>query len=421
MGRSAGPGAGVGAPVPGAGLAATLRRREVAPLVAASLLGRLPLGMGPLGLVLLLRAQHRSYAVAGAVVAAYSLGIAAANPLLGRAVDRYGEARVLLPLALAFPAFLGGVVACAQAGTPLAACAALAACAGAALPPLGACMRALWPRLVDAAELRSSAYAFEATVQEIGFVVGPLLVATIASALSPAAALVACAAAGSLGGGAFALLIGRTPPAAQPAREGSRRRGALRSRGVRTMLMASVGLGAAFGTLEVAMPAFAERHGSRAAAGVIVGMLALGSLLGGVWAARFPPRRGLLRRYLLSMLALEVVLAPLLLAPSIVAMALLALLAGAPIAPGFASSYSMLDELAVPGAATETFAWVGTTIVGGAAAGTALGGLLVHAGGYRAALALGLVTVGLAFVLTLARRHTLMAGSVPAPARRTGT
>jgi MFS family permease len=410
----------VGARIHRGGLTATLRRREVGPLVAASLLGRLPLGMGPLGLVLLLRGQHRSYAVAGAVVAAYSLGIAAANPLLGRAVDRYGEARVLLPLALAFPALLGGVVAGVHAGAPLGACAVLAAGAGAALPPLGACMRALWPRLVDAGEL-SLAYAFEATVQEIGFVVGPLLVATIASTLSPAAALVACAAVGSLGGGAFALLIGRTAPAPQPVREGSRRRGALRSRGVRTMLMASVGLGAAFGTLEVAMPAFAERHGSRAAAGVIVGMLALGSLLGGVWAARFPPRRGQLRRYLLSMLALEVVLAPLLLAPSIGAMALLALLAGAPIAPGFASSYSMLDELAVPGAATETFAWVGTTIVSGAAAGTALGGLLVHTGGYRAALVLGLVAVGLALLLTLGRRQTLMAPATPAPARPSGT
>jgi MFS family permease len=75
----------------------------------------------------------------------------------------------------------------------------------------------------------------------------------------------------------------------------------------------------------------------------------------------------------------------------------------------------------VPGAATETFAWVGTTIVGGAAGGTALGGVLVHAGGYRAALALGLVTVGLACLLTLARRHTLMPGAPRAPVGRTGT
>lgn len=389
---------------PAGGFAAVLARRDVAPLVAASLVGRLPLGMAPIGLVLLLRAHGSSYATVGAVVAAYSIGLAGATPLLGRGVDSFGRRRVLLPLSLAFPVLLAAEIAAINGGAPGVAWMALAALAGAVLPPLGATMRALWPQLVETPDLRSSAYAFEATVQEVAFIAGPLIVAAVAAAASPTAALVACAAAGALGGAPFALLSARLPAAPYE----SRRQGALRPPGVRTLLIASVGLGVAFGAFEVAMPAFAERHGSRAVAGVLVGLYALGSLLGGIWATRFPPRDGQLRRYLISLVCLAVAMAPLFAAQSIVAMAILALAAGAPIAPGFAAAYSMLDEFAAAGTATETFAWITTTIVAGSAGGTALGGWLIHTGGYRAALLLGLLTVVTAAVLTLARRETLV-------------
>lgn len=409
--------------VGGAGFAAVLRRRDVAPLVAAAMLGRLPLGMGPLGLVLLLRAQHRSYAVAGAVVAAYSLGTALANPLLGRAVDRLGEERVLVPVAIGFSAFLGGDAAWIAWGGGVVGAVVLSALAGATLPPVGACMRAAWPRLVEAEDLRSAAYAFEATVQEVGFVAGPVLVAALASAVSPAFALGCGAACGSAGAVGFALAAARV--GATVARmDGDRatagppwRSGALRSVGVRTVLLACVCLGVGFGAFEVAMPAFCERHGHRAAAGLAIGAFALGSLVGGIWATSAPPRRGQQRRYLLSVVGLGIALVPLLAAPSIAAVTLLALLGGTPIAPGFAAAYAMLDELAVPGTATETFAWVGTTVLGGAAAGTAFGGVLVRASGYRASLGLAIAGTGLAAAVAFARRRSLaVPGSVAMPA-----
>ena len=43
------------------------------------------------------------------------------------------------------------------------------------MPPVGASLRSLWPRLFADAERRSTAYALEASLQEIFFVVGPLL------------------------------------------------------------------------------------------------------------------------------------------------------------------------------------------------------------------------------------------------------
>ncbi len=57
------------------------------------------------------------------------------------------------------------------------------------MPPVGASLRALWPRLFADAELRAAAYALEASLQEITFIVGPLLVALLTAAASPVVAL----------------------------------------------------------------------------------------------------------------------------------------------------------------------------------------------------------------------------------------
>ena len=67
------------------------------------------------------------------------------------------------------------------------------------MPPVGASLRALWPRLFADAELRAAAYALEASLQEIIFIVGPLLVAVLAAAVSPVLALAVAAAAGGIG------------------------------------------------------------------------------------------------------------------------------------------------------------------------------------------------------------------------------
>ena len=128
-----------------------LRAPGVGRIAAAALLARLPTGMAPLATVLLVRGEGRSYAVAGVVVAASSLAGAVGLPLWGRLIDRIGQARVLLPLAVAYPLALAGAGAARRReGAPaVVLVAAFAALAGGTLPPVGACMRALWPSLLD--------------------------------------------------------------------------------------------------------------------------------------------------------------------------------------------------------------------------------------------------------------------------------
>jgi len=86
--------------------------------VVAGLVARLPISMQTLGVVLLVRATTGSYALAGAVSATFALAQALLAPLLGRLVDRHGQARVLLPALLLYAAGLGGLVTLALAGAP---------------------------------------------------------------------------------------------------------------------------------------------------------------------------------------------------------------------------------------------------------------------------------------------------------------
>jgi MFS family permease len=379
-------------------------------IAAAALLARLPSGMAPLATVLLVRGEGRSYGVAGVVIAAASMASAIGWPLWGRLIDTIGQTRVLLPLSLCYPAALAGLALSATHGAPAAVIAAFAALAGATLPPVGASMRALWPSLLSEQSLRDTAYALEAWLQELFFIIGPLIVTAIAAVAPPWAAVMAAAAFAGAGTAWFAL----APPVRAAGGSGRppSRAGALGSAAVRTVMISCAALGGAFGVVEVTMPAFGEVHASRAQGGFALACFAAGSLVGGLWIGTRPAARRLGVRFALSLGLLAVLLVPPLVAPSLPVMCALMLVAGVPIAPAFAASYGLVGELAPPGTTTEAFAWLTTAIVTGLALGTSLGGAAVGRLGLTGAIALAAPCAGLAALVAFARLPSL---AIPEP------
>jgi predicted MFS family arabinose efflux permease len=262
-------------------------------------------------------------------------------------------------------------------------------------------MRAMWPALVEGPSLRLAAFAIDAVVQELAWIGGPPLLAGLVVLAGPAVALSVAAAAGGGGALAFAFYArGRHVRSAVGA-------GALRSAGVRRVLAMSVVLGGAFGSMEVSMPAFCERHGARPAAGLMYAAIALGSACGGAALSTRLSRAAPVHRLIVALSAYALLLLPMLVAPSLPVMALFAFLSGAPIAPAFTGTYVLLDRFGVTGAGTETFAWNSAAIFVGAATGTALGGVLIaSAGGYRSSLSLAAaLAVAAALVVVLQRRR----------------
>jgi MFS family permease len=380
-----------------------LRAPHVAALLGWGMVARLPLGMTPLALLLVVRGEGGSYAAAGAVAAAYAIALGAGAPIAGRQVDRRGQAHVLTPRAIVHPCLLATVGGLALAGVPTVALAAAAAAAGATFPPVASSVRTLLPSLVPA-ELRATGFALEASSQEVFFVGGPLFVALLA-AIHPVVALAGAALAVALG----TLALVRVPPVrdARPDQgPGHVRSGALTAVGVRTILVLASFMGLSFGTVEVVMPAFAEQHGSRALAGLALASFSAGSLVGGL-VAGLRPAKDARRQLIVFAWLLPVGLALPLLATSIPAMCGLLFLAGLPIAPLVTAAYGLVERVAPPGAHAETFAWIGTAVVGGVAGGTATGGWMVDAHGVRSAIVVGVGTIAIGAVAVTLRRRSL--------------
>lgn len=367
-------------------------------LVLSGMLARLPMGMIGLALLLLVRESGGSYAAAGAVSGAYFIATAVGAPISGRLVDRRGQARILGSRAVIFPALLAVVCALALLDAPMALVGTASAAAGALMPPVGASLRSLWPRLFVDAELRAAAYALEASLQEITFVVGPLLVALLTAAGSPVLALGVAAAAGGLGTALIALAEPVRAWRPEEERHAASILGALESRGVLTIVGLSAFLGIGFGGTEVGFPAFAERHGGAELGSIPLALFAGGSLVGGLVAGArvtMAPLR-LLR---VSAVLLAFGLALPLLGWSLPSMAVLAFLAGLAIAPVVMSAYGLVDAVATRGTAAEAFSWITTAVFAGFSAGMALGGTLIDAYGARASFCLGAAATALGAVL----------------------
>lgn len=394
---------------------ALMRRPGVPRLVVSVLIGRLPIGIYSLAIVLLVRQHTHSFAQAGATSAAWALGAGVVAPLQGRLVDRFGQPAVLIPSALLNAGAVAAVVVGARAGAPIWVLALFAWLGGAALPPLGACMRSIWASaFADDTAARSTAYTFESMMAELFYIVGPAITTGLIAISSPGTALllaIGLSAAGTIAFATAALSRRWRSDETVP----RSRAGALAAPGMRTLMLAIVPTGIAFGALEVAMPAFAVARGRPAGlAGILLSAMAVGSLLGGLWYGARHWHGPIVTRFIGLQAIFTVLLLPLLVAQSIWSMAVLMTIAGLALAPSAAAGYLVVDRVAPAGTVTEATTWVMTANVAGGALGAALGGLLAQHVSVHAALTLACIGPLLGTVVTLARRRTLEGAPVEA-------
>ncbi|MDX3075139.1 MFS transporter [Streptomyces sp. MI02-7b] len=365
------------------GYADLLRAPHAMRLLAGTLVGRLPNATAALGIVLLTRSQGGDFALAGALSAVYGIANAVGQPLLGRAVDRLGQPRVMLPAALASAA---GMAVFALAGLrplPLAYAAMLVA--GFFTPPLEGGLRALWPGVLERPDRVHAAYALDAAAQEVMFAVGPLLVTLLVAGFSEAAALLWIAAVGVAG----AVSVVASPPSrawrSQPRVPDWL--GPLRSRGIVVLVASFFFVGLALGSIAVAAVAYADDHGGGMVSSYVLSGTGFGALVGGVayGARQWPGVHE--RRLRLLMAGLAVCYLPLALVPGVALMTALAALSGLFLAPTLACAFVVVDRHAPAGTVTEAFSWIVTAVGVGAAVGTAASGPAAQYGGAVAAFA----------------------------------
>ncbi len=374
-----------------------LRHPGAARFTAAAFIARIPISMVALGIVLMVSELRGSYALAGIVAAAYTISSALLNPLGSRAVDRWGQMRVVRILVVVHAVSLLLLAWATVADARSLALVALAIVSGSTQPATGALVRARWAHVLGPDMRLRTAFAFEGVLDELIFVIGPPLATFLAVALSAPAPVVISAILVSLGATLLLVQRGTEPPAIGARRSGSGH--PLRRMGVPSVLVVLIAIGGVFGSVDVATVALADEAGQRAAAGLILAAYAAGSMASAlVLGARSGSASDdrLPRQLLIASLALLVVTLPLLLRPTLVALGLLVLLAGLAVSPVLITGFTLVEALVLPAQITEGLSWAISSIGLGVAASAAGTGWLVDRAGPQAGF---LVTLGSAVLV----------------------
>ncbi len=356
--------------------AALFAQRELRVTFAASALGRLPIGVTGLAILLLVQTSSGSFARGGAATACYVVGLAAVAPALGRVIDRYGPRRVLLGCGLLFPSALLALlasVAYGASGSTL----VCAAAAGASFPPITVCMRTYFRRRLGDDALLSAAYSAESVLIELIFILGPMLVALFVAFASAATAVGFAAACGLAG----TLLFLRTPALRDwriEKRSGGSLLGPLAERGFPLLIGLVLCFSTAFGLLEIGVTAYATEIGDIALAGVLLGVMSAGSAFGGlVYGSRnwhFP----LARQFATALALMGAGLAVLALRWEPWPFAAWCVLAGIAMAPALIIQSMLVARTARPEHSTEAFTWATSALLSGVGIGLAAGGVLLE-------------------------------------------
>lgn len=339
----------------------------------------MPIGLAGLAILLFVQGRSGSFSLAGTASALYVLGLGLVAPLLGRLIDRLGPRPVLSVCAILYPAALVGLTALVLLSAHPAWVCTTAVLAGATLPPITACIRALYPRLLVDPALLQTAYSVDSAVVETVFILGPALVAACVATGHPEAAILLAALSAACGTAFFLRVAAVRRWTGVPARGHRDWLGVLRYPKLLVVFAVTVLYAFAFGLFEVAVTAHAAAKGAPAVAGVALALASVGS---GACAVIYGSRHWRAPLRVQFVTALLMMAAGISLLVPIDALALYAaanVIAGAPMATVIATQSQLVSRLAPRERLAESFTWGTTCLLVGVSAGIASGGMLAEA------------------------------------------
>ena len=347
---------------------------------AAGFVARLPLSMVTIGIVTMLSQARGEYWLAGGVAATFALSNALIAPQISRLVDRHGQSKVLIPATLATIVALIGLMLATRLNAPIWVLFLFAGLAGLE-PSMMAMVRARWTEIYrDTPHLRT-AFAFESVVDEMVFMVGPVLAIGLSVIWFPEAGPLAATILLAVGMALFVAQRATEPPVHPQGADSSG--SAIRLVPVQIIALLMVALGAVFGTAEVTAVAFAEAQGNKAAASLALAAYAAGSFITGLVFGALRLRLALTTQLLLAIGLAAATTLPLLIVSSLWMLVIVLFIAGASISPTVIVAMALVERHAPPSKLTEGITWVMTGMGVGMALGSALSGWLIDVYGAR--------------------------------------
>lgn len=415
---------------------------------AAGLIARFPMSMVGISTILAVQELYGSYSAAGAVSAANIVAAAVGSPMLARAVDRYGQRRVMLPAVLASGSSLLGLIVATTAVAPLWSLIVLSALAGGLGGSMGSLVRSRWTVVLSSPDDIHTAFSLEAALDEVAFMVGPVLATALCTTeVLPVTSGWIAALLMQVAGSLWFLSQRATEPPAHPRTrsddatslspaDATGDRGRLQGRGrdrtgqtqpvpgvlsygaVRCVVAVFLCSGIMFGANDVSAVAFATELGVKSQSGIALAAWAAGSFLAALAYGARPWGWSLSTQLAAGTAWLAVGASTFLLAPNLAVLAILYVTVGLGTAPTITTGNNIIQASVAPSQLTEGLAWIGTSLNIGVSLGSLLAGHAIDAAGSRggysltAAAAWAGVVVMLVGLRTLraARPHTLTGG-----------
>ena len=368
--------------------AALFAQPDLRAAILASLIGRLPIGITGLALLLLVQAREDSFVDSGLVTAAYLAGLAAVSPLVGRFIDRLGPRPVLLVAGLAYPLALVTLVSAVNGGAPLGQVVGLSFLAGASLPQITTSMRTLYRRRLEDDALLIAALSFDSVLIEIVFIVGPMLVALVVAVVSADLAVMLGALCAAIG----VVLVTRTPAMTAWPIERSRFKGllgVLHDAAFRKLLLILVCYAAVFGLVDIAVATYAFDVQQPALAGVVLGVMSIGSAAGGLAYGSRSWHLPLTHQFALALVIMGASIVPMAFITNPLLLAIAAIVSGLTMAPPLIIQSTIVAKTTPSLQMAEAFTWVTTAMLCGVGLGFAFGGMVAEARGAAGAFLLG--------------------------------
>ena len=344
-----------------------LKTRGVARIMAAQLVARFPNGM--LSLAFLLHIEHISgtYFAAGLVLAATSIGQAIAGPLTSRWMGVWGMRRVLI-LTMIVCATAVGTIALAPP-LPIGLYMAIGFVGGLSTPPIQPAVRTIYPKMVNSRQL-TPLFSLDASAQEVIWVLGPVITTFLAIQVSTVLAILV-ALAFLVGGGTWFISSPEVGRVRIP--RSKRNLGAVLKKPA-VLLATTTGfllVGACAAVEAGVVSAFGD---SGPQAGLVLGLFAVGSLIGGLALGHIPIGPWALARRLFGIfVGMSLAAASL----NFWWLAVTLFIAGIGIAPALAVMFAIVSSSVRFSETAEAYGWVGTGQLIGAAMGSAIAGFLI--------------------------------------------
>ncbi|CAI0780014.1 H+ Antiporter protein [Serratia grimesii] len=376
------------------------------------LLVRFPVAMRSISCIMLISATTNSLWIAGTVAGTLMITQALASPVLGRFADQISQRKVLITTSCCHVIAIALLIVLVLFNAHLWAIMAAAICIGCSSVPVDGFIRTRWASMVTDEALRT-AYALETVLDEIIFLLGPLIAIVLATVLHPAAGLLLCAILTFSGSMALVLHRRSEPVIVQKTDKNTRK--AISMAWVRRLMISYAAVGIFLGAIDVMMIAFAKEAGNPTLAGVLLSLCAAGSLVGGIcygamnWSIPQP------RLLLITSATLCAGTLPLVFTNAPIIMGISAFIAGISVAPLLITCSNLLESLTPKGCLSEGFSWLSSAGWLGFSLGVSVGGQLSDQAGAAHVAWIAVAAGVLALLASLFSQSLLSEKSTPSP------